>query len=129
MVHFRLATRHMRKMCRVAKVAVGEGSGGLAKTPFLGEVRSILRSPYAGRTGAKLAQRNGLGALLARVSGTSGTFRTVSELAFSAPLCQAALREGVCESATRLLNTASETRLLRHRSASLRDLPSSIFLR
>src|SRR3712207_5972578 len=48
---------------------------------------------------------------------------------FSAPLCQAALREGVCESATRLLKTASETRLLRHRSASLRDLPSAIFLR
>jgi hypothetical protein len=49
--------------------------------------------------------------------------------AFSAPLCQAALREGACESARRLLKTASETRLLRHRSASLRDLPSAIFLR
>jgi hypothetical protein len=48
---------------------------------------------------------------------------------FSAPLCQAALREGACESATRLLKTASEMRLLRHRSASLRDLPSAIFLR
>jgi hypothetical protein len=41
----------------------------------------------------------------------------------SAPLCQAALREGACESAVRLLKTASEMRLLRHRSASLRDLP------
>jgi hypothetical protein len=41
---------------------------------------------------------------------------------FSAPLCQAALREGACESATSLLNTASETRLLRHLSASLGDL-------
>src|SRR5215204_4089134 len=48
---------------------------------------------------------------------------------FSAALCQAALREGVCESATRFLKTASEMRLLRHRSASLRDLPSAIFLR
>src|SRR5215216_5801133 len=48
---------------------------------------------------------------------------------FSAPLCQAAPHEGACESATRLLKTASETRLLRHRSASLRDLPSAIFLR
>ena len=48
---------------------------------------------------------------------------------FSAPLCQAALRDGACESARRLLKTASETRLLRHRSASLRDLPSAIFLR
>src|SRR5215216_2552829 len=51
------------------------------------------------------------------------------EGAFSAPLCQAAPHEGACESATRLLKTASETRLLRHRSASLRDLPSAIFLR
>src|SRR5215207_9468612 len=49
--------------------------------------------------------------------------------AFSAPLCQAALHEGACISATRLLKTASEMRLLRHRSASLRDLPSAIFLR
>ena len=48
---------------------------------------------------------------------------------FSAPLCQAALLEGVLESAMRLLKTASEMRLLRHRSASLRDLPSAIFLR
>jgi hypothetical protein len=48
---------------------------------------------------------------------------------FSAPLCQAAVCEGACESAIRLLNTASEMRLLRHRSASLRDLPSAIFLR
>jgi hypothetical protein len=40
----------------------------------------------------------------------------------SAPLCQAALREGACESAIMLLKTASQTRLLRHRSASLRDL-------
>jgi hypothetical protein len=49
---------------------------------------------------------------------------------FSAPLCQAALREGAsCESVWRILKTASETRLLRHRSASLRDLPSAIFLR
>src|SRR5215212_7762166 len=47
---------------------------------------------------------------------------------FSAPLCQAALREGDCESAMRLLKTASEMRLLRHRSASFRDLPSAIFL-
>jgi hypothetical protein len=50
-------------------------------------------------------------------------------VAFSAPLCQAALLEGARESATRLLKTASEMRLLRHRSASLRDLPSAIFLR
>jgi hypothetical protein len=50
-------------------------------------------------------------------------------LGFSAPLCQAALLEGACESATRLLKTASEMRLLRHRSASLWDLPSAIFLR
>jgi hypothetical protein len=49
--------------------------------------------------------------------------------AFSAPLCQAALCELACESATRLLKTASQTRLLRRRSASLRDLPSSIYLR
>jgi hypothetical protein len=48
---------------------------------------------------------------------------------FSAPLCQAALRECACESAMMLLKTASQTRLLRHRSASLRDLPSAIFLR
>jgi hypothetical protein len=48
---------------------------------------------------------------------------------FSAPLCQAALREGARESATRLLKTASEMRLLRQRNASLRDLPSAIFLR
>jgi hypothetical protein len=48
---------------------------------------------------------------------------------FSAPLCQAALLEGARESATRLLKTASEMRLLRHRNASLRDLPSAIFLR
>src|SRR5215203_2481274 len=48
---------------------------------------------------------------------------------FSAPLCQAALHEGACISATRLLKTASEMRLLRHRNASLRDLPSAIFLR
>jgi hypothetical protein len=48
---------------------------------------------------------------------------------FSAPLCQAALLEGARESATRLLKTASQTRLLRHRSASFRDLPSAIFLR
>src|SRR5918997_2344281 len=40
---------------------------------------------------------------------------------FWAPLCQAALREGAGESATRLLKTASETRLLRHLSASLRE--------
>jgi len=39
---------------------------------------------------------------------------------FSAPLCQAALLEGACESATRLL---------RHRRASLRGLPSASFLR
>jgi hypothetical protein len=49
--------------------------------------------------------------------------------AFSAPLCQAAPREAACESSRRHLKTASETRLLRHRSASLRDLPSAIFLR
>jgi hypothetical protein len=48
---------------------------------------------------------------------------------FSAPLCQAALWESTCESATRLAKTASEMRLLRHRNASLRDLPSAIFLR
>src|SRR5215211_7676089 len=48
---------------------------------------------------------------------------------FRAPLCQAALLEGACESATRLLKTASEMRLLRHRSASLWDLPSATFLR
>src|SRR5215213_4358688 len=48
---------------------------------------------------------------------------------FSAPLCQAALREIICESAIRLLKTTSEMRLLRQRKASLRDLPSSIFLR
>src|SRR5215208_2835786 len=51
------------------------------------------------------------------------------EWAFSAPLCQAAPREAACESSRRHLKTASETRLLRHRSASLRDLPSAIFLR
>jgi hypothetical protein len=48
---------------------------------------------------------------------------------FSASLCQAALREGAREYAVRLLKTASEMRHLRHRSASLRDLPSAIFLR
>jgi hypothetical protein len=48
---------------------------------------------------------------------------------FSAPLCQAVLREGAHESAIRLLKTASEMRLSRHRNASLRDLPSAIFLR
>ena len=48
---------------------------------------------------------------------------------FSAPLCQATLLEGACESSRRLLKTASQTRLLRHRSASLWDLPSAIFLR
>jgi hypothetical protein len=48
---------------------------------------------------------------------------------FSAPLCQATLREDACKSAIRLLKTASEMRLLRQRSASLRDLPSAIFLR
>ena len=46
-----------------------------------------------------------------------------------APLCQAALHEGSRRSAMRLLKTASEMRLLRHRNASLRDLPSEIFLR
>jgi hypothetical protein len=50
-------------------------------------------------------------------------------VSFSTPLCQAALREGACESAMRLLKTASEMRLSRHRNASLRDLPSAIFLR
>ena len=54
---------------------------------------------------------------------------TFASPAFSAPLCQAASRDEVCESAMRLLNTASEMRLLRHRSASLRDLPSASFLR
>jgi hypothetical protein len=53
----------------------------------------------------------------------------LSEVGFPAPLCQAALGESLCESARRLLKTASETRLLRHRRASLRDLPSPIFLR
>jgi hypothetical protein len=48
---------------------------------------------------------------------------------FSAPLCQAALCECAWESAARLLKTASETRRLRHLSASFRDLPSAIFLR
>src|SRR5215208_2833474 len=48
---------------------------------------------------------------------------------FWAPLCQAALCECARESVERLLKTASETRLLRHRRASLRDLPSAIFLR
>ena len=38
---------------------------------------------------------------------------------FSAPLCQAALPEGIFKSAMRFLKTASEMRLLRHRSASL----------
>src|SRR5215213_5081632 len=41
------------------------------------------------------------------------------ERVFSAPLCQAALCECARESARRLLKTTSETRLLRHRSASL----------
>src|SRR5215217_639612 len=58
-----------------------------------------------------------------------GVLRSSCVRCFSAPLCQAALLEGACESAIRLLKTASEMRLLRHRSASLRDLPSSIFLR
>src|SRR5215212_8004839 len=57
------------------------------------------------------------------------TFHTASEGEFSAPLCQAALCECARESVERLLKTASETRLLRHRRASLRDLPSAIFLR
>jgi hypothetical protein len=56
-------------------------------------------------------------------------FTNVPEGVFSAPLCQAALRKGARESATRLLKTASEMRLLRQRSASLRDLPSASFLR
>ena len=43
--------------------------------------------------------------------------------------CQAALRDCARESAMRLLKTASQTRLLRHLSASLRDLPSATFLR
>jgi hypothetical protein len=47
----------------------------------------------------------------------------------SAPLCQAAPREAACKSSRRLLKTASETRRLRHRSASFRDLPSASFLR
>jgi hypothetical protein len=60
------------------------------------------------------------------VEGNSANFTITG---FSAPLCQAAPREAACESAIRLLKTASQTRLLRHRSASLRDLPSAIFLR
>jgi hypothetical protein len=48
---------------------------------------------------------------------------------FQAPLCQATLHEGPSRSVMRLLKTASEMRLLRHRSASLRDLPSASFLR
>jgi hypothetical protein len=37
--------------------------------------------------------------------------RRSRSMGFSAPLCQAALREGVCKSAIRLLKTASEMRL------------------
>jgi hypothetical protein len=58
-----------------------------------------------------------------------GVSRKFAFLNFSAPLCQAALCEGACESAIRFLKTASEMRRLRQRSASLRDLPSAIFLR
>jgi hypothetical protein len=53
----------------------------------------------------------------------------LAEVTFSAPLFQAALREGILEAAMRLLKTASEMRLLRQRSASFRDLPSATFLR
>src|SRR5215217_1007064 len=73
-----------------------------------------------------------LGVVWGRSPPSSGILRyslKCVEVEFSAPLCQAALREGACESATRLLKTASEMRLLRHRRASLRDLPSAIFLR
>jgi predicted ester cyclase len=48
---------------------------------------------------------------------------------FQAPLCQADAREGRPESATSAPYTASETRLLRQRIASLLDLPSASFLR
>jgi hypothetical protein len=62
-------------------------------------------------------------------SAWKGNSANFAQTEFSAPLCHAALREGACTSARRLLKTASEMRLLRHRSASLRDLPSDIFLR
>jgi hypothetical protein len=42
-------------------------------------------------------------------------------------VCQATLRNAFSESVRSFLNTASEMRPLRHRSASLRDLPSSSF--
>jgi hypothetical protein len=91
--------------------------------------QSTYHDPFAALIDARAPSETASGASSMLKWPVSCKKTNAAKSAFSAPLCQAALLEGASESATRVLKTASETRLLRHRSASLRDLPSSIFLR
>src|SRR5215207_6742852 len=101
-----------RATLRTQPDSLGVGVGLLLlgeEGPHAKAVRSVhfLRPQPVGALGAGNVHRPSKPTIACGLLHTSGHFRPYSpecvERVFSAPLCQAALLEGVCESATRLL--------------------------